>query len=592
MFKGLFFFMKNGWKYDKRYILWNIFCQLASAPIPAVTAFFTKLIIDEMLTYKRTNQLLLYSLTFAGIIAVLEILTVFFRTDGFSRRCNAAAEFDLDLHKRLYRCDYENLERPRFLELQEKSKKFLYCNQHGFGYLLDCALNIFGHCITLLGIAAMIYTLNVRLILLFILLAILGAVIDSIVQKRIKRLEDSVIDDQRRWSYYAGLFEKYEYGKEFRLYQAGEWLLSKEKEFLTGCNNVLYRQNNERIKSGIITAMFTFAQQLAAYGYLIGCAANDSITVGSFTMYVGAVTAFSVSVRQIVKSIVEIQSYDMYYDDLEEYLSVESTMRTGKKRVPYHISHTVVFENVSFRYPDSSRFILKNINITIKPGEKLLVVGENGAGKSTFIKLLLRLYDPTEGRILLDGTDIRELDYDCYHSLFSTVFQDFHLYSFSVKENIAMSHMPNDNEVTKILDKVGLGERIRNTAHGPDTPIHKEFDENGFEPSGGEGQRLAIARALYRNAPFIILDEPTAALDPRAEYEVYSRFSDMTSGKTAVYISHRLNSARFCDTIAVFENGCITEYGTHRDLIAKNGKYAELYSLQAEFYTDAKYRYT
>jgi len=584
MFKGLLFFIKSGWKYDKYYILWNIFHQLVNAPVPLLTALFPKLIIDELMYDQRVDRLLVYVILLAGALLVAGVLSTFFLRDGFSRRCKVDAEFGSSLHKTLYKCDYGNLESPKFLEMQEKAKKFLYCNQHGFGYLLDCALNIFGHCITLLGIAAIISSLNMWLILLFILLTTVGAIIEHNVQKKIKNMTDSMITDQRKWTYYANLFEKEEYGKEFRLYNAGEWLLRKERDFFTRTNNTIRKQNNEFIKSGIATALFTFLEQCAAYGYLIFSVLNGSISIGSFMMYISAVTAFAASFRQIINAIVEIRAYDMYYENLDEYLSVPSTLRSGTTKISVHKPHTIEFVNVSFKYPGGEHYTLKNINLTIRPGEKLLIVGENGAGKTTFIKLLLRLYDPTDGEILLDGINIKAIDYDDYTALFATVFQDYHLLSFSLRDNVSMSATADDANIAHILHTVGLDYKLHQLKNGLDTSIHKDFDENGFEPSGGEGQKIAIARALYKNAPIVILDEPTAALDPRAEFDIYQQFNDMVSGKTAVYISHRLSSARFCDIVAVFENGTVTEYGSHKALLAQSGKYAELFNMQADFY--------
>lgn len=588
MFKGISFFIKKGWQYDKCYILWNVFYQLLNSLIPPITAIIPKLIIDELQNQEIRGMPYFYVVLLVSSLFLIQILSVYFYKDGFTRRCQVAAEFDNDLHRTLYTCDYGNLEKTDFLEMQEKSKKFLYCNFHGFGYLLDCALNIFGNCISMLGIIAIIFTLNIWIIIFFLLLATLGAFYDVRIQKRIKRMEDTVIGYQRRWTYFSGLFEKAEFGREFRLYRAGEWLLNKEREFFTRSNHILRKQNNEFIKSGIITAIITFFEQLAAYGYLIYCVSNSSISIGSFMMYISAIASFSIATRQIVNAIVEIQAYDMYYDNLEAYLTIPSNMRKETKKFPVNTSHTIEFINVSFKYPGSEHYILKDVSITLRAGEKLLIVGENGAGKSTFIKLLMRLYDPTEGSILLDGRNIKEFDYDNYLALFSAVFQDYHLFSFSLRENITMAASSDDERILQILNQTGLLNKMDSVNVKLDTEIHKNFAEDGFEPSGGEGQKIAIARALYKNAPILILDEPTAALDPRAEYEIYEQFHDMVIGKTAVYISHRLNSAKFCDVIAVFENGSITEYGSHQELMNMNGKYAELFNLQADFYSDRK----
>lgn len=586
MFQGFLFFIKNGWKYDKRYILWNVFYQFLAIPVPLITAFLPKLILDGMETEKGIGSLYPYVLLLLGILLAIQVLSEFLQKDGFTRRCQVSAEFDNDLHRTLYACDYGNLEDSSFLELQEKAKKFLYCNWHGFGYLLDCALNILGQAAALFGIITLIATLSTGLILVFMVLASVGAFVDSRILKKTKQLEDTVIDDQRRWMYFASLFEKAEYGREFRLYHVGEWLLGKERRFFTRSNSVLKKQNQEFMKSGIVSAGITFLEQSIVYGYLILCAMDGQISVGSFVMYISAVTSFAVAIRQIIRSVVEIRTYDMYYQNLDAYLSVPAAMRTGKERIPTDTAPVIEFANVSFQYPGNSRYTLKNVSITINPGEKLLIAGENGAGKSTFIKLLLRMYDPTEGAIFLNGKDVREYDYDSYISLFSAVFQDYHLFSFTLRENITMAEDADDERIMEILKQAGLFEKFSRSEITLDTEIHKNFSDCGYEPSGGEGQKIAIARALYKDAPVMVLDEPTAALDPRAEFEIYSRFHHMVTGKTAVFISHRLSSARFCHHIAVFDKGEIVEYGTHDALLKKNGKYAELFNMQAEFYTD------
>lgn len=220
----------------------------------------------------------------------------------------------------------------------------------------------------------------------------------------------------------------------------------------------------------------------------------------------------------------------------------------------------------------------------MSPGEKLSIVGENGAGKTTFIKLLTRLYDPTDGEIFLDGLNIKDIDYDSYMSVFSTVFQDYKLFAFSLQENVALGLPQDKAKVESALRRVGFGDRLGRLKNGVDTAVYKNFDAEGFEPSGGESQKIAMARALYKNAPVFVLDEPTAALDPRAEFEIYQHFNELVEGKTTIYISHRLSSTKFCDKIAVFDHGHIVEYGTHDELMKKKGKYAELFKMQAQFY--------
>lgn len=249
--------------------------------------------------------------------------------------------------------------------------------------------------------------------------------------------------------------------------------------------------------------------------------------------------------------------------------------------------YDIEFKDVSFKYPGSDSYALQHINIKLKTGERIAVVGMNGFGKTSFIKLLCRLYDPTEGEILLNGVNIKKYNYDEYLSIFSVVFQDYKLFSFSIAENVASGALCNKERVVESLEGSGFGERLSKMPEGIHTRLYKDFDRNGVEISGGEAQKIALARALYKDVPFIILDEPTAALDPIAEYEIYSRFNDIVGDKSAIYISHRLASCRFCDKIAVFDHGQVVQTGTHDELLAdESGKYYELWRAQAQYYSD------
>ncbi|WP_373761435.1 ABC transporter ATP-binding protein [Jeotgalibaca porci] len=251
--------------------------------------------------------------------------------------------------------------------------------------------------------------------------------------------------------------------------------------------------------------------------------------------------------------------------------------------------YTLEARNVSFAYPGSDEYVLKNVNLKLEVGEKLAIVGMNGSGKTTLIKLLCRLYDPTEGQILLNGIDIRKYDYQEYLRLLAVVFQDFQLYAFHLGENVAASKVVNEESAVGALEKAGFSERGRTLKDGLDTYLYKNYDESGIEVSGGEAQKIAMARAIYKKAPIVLLDEPTAALDPLSEFEMYTNFSEVVGNRSAIYISHRLSSVRFCDRIAVFEQGAIIQEGTHSELVQKqDGKYFELWHAQAQYYQKDK----
>ena len=325
--------------------------------------------------------------------------------------------------------------------------------------------------------------------------------------------------------------------------------------------------------------------------YVFTClkAWGGAFDVGSITQYVGAATAMVTNVFALTDLIGIMKTNAPYLEKTFEFLDIPNAMYQGslttEKRADRQ--YEVEFKDVSFKYPDSDIWALRHVNMKFKVGKRLAIVGENGSGKTTFIKLLCRLYDPQEGQILLNGIDIRKYRYDDYMNIFSVVFQDFQLICQPLGNNVAGSMEYDRERVEKALIDAGFGDRLASMDKGLATMIYKNLTEDGVDVSGGEAQKIAIARALYKDAPFIILDEPTAALDPIAEAEIYSKFNDIAGDKTAIYISHRLSSCKFCDEIAVFHEGAVIQQGTHASLVAdESGKYYELWHAQAQYYTE------
>ena len=310
--------------------------------------------------------------------------------------------------------------------------------------------------------------------------------------------------------------------------------------------------------------------------------------VGSIVQYVAVLSRLGEGLQELMYILSDNEVYCTHLQKLFDYLELPNHMYQGSLTVEKRDDNEyyVEFRNVSFRYPNTDTYVLKHVNLKFKVGEKLAVVGMNGSGKTTFIKLMCRLYDPTEGEILLNGVNIKKYDYNEYMSIFSVVFQDFRLFSFSLGQNVSASASYDREKVIECLKKAGFAERLNSLPNDLDTFLYKDIDAEGVEISGGEAQKLALARALYKNTPFIILDEPTAALDPISEYEVYSKFNEIAGTKTSIYISHRLASCRFCDKIAVFHEGEIIQIGSHEELLADSkGKYYELWNAQAQYYT-------
>lgn len=361
-----------------------------------------------------------------------------------------------------------------------------------------------------------------------------------------------------------------------------------------------YRKDNYMLNSKIGKAFLGPMGILSALSVSISCifsgivyiyvclkAWAGAFGIGSVTQYIGAVTALSKNISLFIQTIGLMQNNTPFLEVIYGFLDIPNSMYQGslttEKRADRQ--YEVEFKDVSFQYPNSDIWALRHVNMKFKVGNRLAVVGENGSGKTTFIKLLCRLYDPQEGQILLNGIDIRKYNYKDYMEIFSIVFQDFQLVSQPLGANVAGCDDYDKKLVTQCLIDAGFEERLKTLSDGLDTYLYKEFGKDGIEVSGGEAQKIAIARALYKNAPFIILDEPTAALDPIAEAEIYSKFNDIAGDKTAIYISHRLSSCKFCDEIAVFHNGEVIQQGTHDTLLSdKNGKYYELWNAQAQYY--------
>ncbi|MDO5755560.1 MAG: ABC transporter ATP-binding protein [Tissierellia bacterium] len=337
-----------------------------------------------------------------------------------------------------------------------------------------------------------------------------------------------------------------------------------------------------------VSPFFNGLALILTYIYVGTKAYGGAFEIGSLTQYVGALYTFYSGFAEALNRSSYMMANSEYLERIYRYLDWKNPMYRGSLTVEKRLDrkYEVEVKNLSFKYPGSEEYVLKNVNFKFRIGERLAIVGPNGSGKTTFIKLLCRLYDPTEGEILLNGIDIRKYDYREYMDLFSVVFQDFKLFAVPLKENIALDHPWEEERMVDVLEKVGFVERFSTMKNGFDTMIYKDLDDEGVDLSGGEAQKIALARALYQEKPFLILDEPTAALDPIAEYEIYRRLQEIISDRTAIFISHRLSSCRFSDRIAVFDNGEVSEVGHHEDLMERKGLYYDLWTAQAQYYNE------
>ena len=409
-----------------------------------------------------------------------------------------------------------------------------------------------------------------------------------IEKQEIKGLTDS----NRLGRYYSNITNNYQALAE--VYIFNQKPLFREKWLARSQNPTwLHRIVKAETRFGYIRAVTSLLLSLPLYFYIALKAFMGCFPIGNFVLYTTTVTKFMTSIAHLFEVLSDLDANVPYLEELYQYIDMPNTMYEGTLPVEKRafcdngdIAYEIEFRDVSFRYPGAGSDALHHVNMKFHIGQRLAIVGMNGSGKTTFIKLLCRLYDPTEGQILLNGVDIRKYNYDEYLSIFSVVFQDFNLFSLPLGENVAASKKYDAAKVTDCLERAGFGDRLQTMPAGLDTCLYKNFDKNGVEISGGEAQKIAMARALYKDAPFIVLDEPTAALDPMAEQEIYAHFNSILDNKTAIFISHRLSSCRFADEIAVFEDGQIVQHGNHDNLLAEEeGTYYRLWHAQAQYYT-------
>ncbi len=374
--------------------------------------------------------------------------------------------------------------------------------------------------------------------------------------------------------------------QDIRMYNLADYIVKRNRQMLT----TRAAFENIAVQNGKLRGFVAFMLQLLAgitYSYIAIKAVAGSVSTGEVIMYAGAIITMMDGIRSMIDKKITISYSNEYLSLYEEFINRPNMHYDGTLPIEKRDDneYELEFRNVSFAYPGTDEFIIKNLNLKLTIGEKLALVGRNGAGKTTLVKLLLRMYEPTSGQITLNGIDIGKYDYDEYMRIFSVVFQDFRLFNFPLDENIAGSENVDEARVKEVLDKVGLTQRVAKMHNGVRTYIDHETAD-GESLSGGEAQKAAIARALYKDAPFVILDEPTAALDPLAEAEIYENFNELVGDKTSIYISHRMSSCKFCDKIVVLDDGNIAESGTHDELIKLRGGYYKLYMAQAQYYTE------
>lgn len=490
-------------------------------------------------------------------------------------------QFSVDHYWQFMNMEYELLEQP---EIQVKKIRAGMALFSGIS-IIDKVIGLFSSIITIVAASAMLDSSNMVVIGSVVLFEIVAFYLKKNAQKTVISLDKEKSKQNMVLGVYQGIIDSFDTAKEIRMLQIAPFLTDF---FVKKRRDIADIEEKERIvleKPNTYSKVFETIRNVLVYGVAIYRFIYGKLTIGSFTVLVSYIRQIASAVSSFVNSWLTLEKNSI---QIQEYIDFSKLVTDNTSRGELHPffdgKSTIEFVDVSFKYPGSDKWAIKNCNIKITNGEKLCVVGANGSGKSTFVKLLSGLYNPTHGQVLLNGINITMYDMSEYRAMISAVFQDYALYPFTIKENIVLSQDCNIEELYDVLKKCNLTTLINSIPFKENTYIGKEIYSNGITPSGGESQKIAIARALYHNSPIYILDEPTAALDPMAEYEIYTQFANMIADKCAVLITHRLSAVQLADKVAVFADGQVAEYGTHAELYAKGGIYTEMFDKQAQFY--------
>ena len=487
---------------------------------------------------------------------------------------------------------YPNTLDPAFLQKRDLSTSAMQGNSDFTAP--SAMISESGHLLTaVLGFVIYLFLLtDMNLILLAVVIA--TTTFSFFVSKRINKWEFNNREEHDKYFYEtvyaANTANQGNIAKDLRIFHMQPWLLEVHDKALGLLQNFYNRRERHFMIAKVVDVILTLARNGIAYVYLIHMVMENGMPASRFLLYFSAVTGFTSWVTTILNSVISLHRNSQKLCEIREHLEwpepflfEEGALVPRREDGKYELR----LENVTFRYQGTEQDTITNMNLTIRPGEKLAIVGLNGAGKTTLVKLLCGLLDPTEGSVLLNGEDIRQYNRRDYYKMFTAVFQEFSLLQSSIAANIAQSETDIDDEkVLACVERAGFAEMIEKLPNGLETKLGKLVNDDGVELSGGQTQRMMLARALYKNAPILLLDEPTAALDPIAENDMYMRYNEIADGRTAIYISHRLASTRFCDRVLFLKDGVVAEEGTHEELIALDGGYAELFEVQSRYYRE------
>ena len=593
MAQNSWFMIKLAWTSgEKKVIVLSLLSALFAVALNLINLYVSPTILSVVERQASVTELIVTIVVFVAALMLVSAASSYVNTNTLYGRISVRSEIINLLNRKMATTSYQNISDERFKTLKIKVQETIGSNRAAteavWTTLTDLTTNIVGFAF---------YVVLMSSIQPLLLLAILATtVVSYFVSNRLSEWGYKHREEESEYSTQIYYLDRQSsdltVAKDIRIFGLRSWLDDLYAKSMAAYTAFKRKEQGVYIWASVTDLVLTFLRNAIAYAYLIGLVIGNGLSVSEFLLFFGAVGGFTAWVSGILGGFNTLHKQSLDISSVRECLEFPEPfkfedgepIKTEENRL-----YEIRLENVSYRYPGADKDTLTNVNLTLHPGEKLAVVGLNGAGKTTLIKLICGFLDPTEGRILLDGKDIRDYNRRDYYKMFSAVFQEFSLLAGTIATNVAQDSEGFDMELVKnCVEKAGLRKKIESLKDGYDTYLNREVFEDAMLLSGGETQRLMLARALYKNAPFIVLDEPTAALDPIAESEMYQKYNEMTSGKSSIYISHRLASTRFCDRIIMIADGRIGEEGTHEELLKAGGKYAELYEVQSKYYKEGE----
>ncbi|XMB71461.1 ABC transporter ATP-binding protein [Mycoplasmatota bacterium WC30] len=590
---------------SKKYMFTFLVRAVSRSVLPYISIFFSYKIIDAIIIGQTKNEIMQY----VYLLIILNLIFGVLYKVALHLNRAYSNELDYTLERKIamktFELDYTQIEDNEVMQLIGKANDGSNSNgglqsytDHALEGILSSSLSLLYGSLLLISLFFVRDTeynlLIVKIInhpLSFIII-LLSLVFPTLISLKVKNSNNKKsyttmmgnIESNRKSRYFYEICSNYKYGKDIRLYN----MQGMMRDEIEDCKLLVEKTwKGYTIYVALTNSLVVLGNKilaLAAYLYVGFKAYYELITVGNVVVYVGAITLISRGITNIITCYSSLNLFNSYLEHYFSFLNIEPKMNYGEVEGDTLQDFTIEFKNVSFIYPNQKEPTLKDVNLIVKPGEKIALVGKNGAGKTTLIKLLCRLYEPSSGEILINNIPLHEYSKEFLNKMFSVVFQDFKLFSYSIKENIMSNFEGDDDKVMLAAKQAGIKSRIDSMEKGIDTIIYQRNTEAGIEISGGEAQKIAIARALYKDSPIVILDEPTAALDPKSEAEIYEKFNALIKNKMSIFISHRMSSTKFCDRIVVLEEGMINEMGTHTELLKNNGIYSQMWQAQAKYY--------